>query len=102
MRNKTEIAARSELMSLLELSILVLLRECGCRLWRRQLDGLPGLRVVGKADGKWQQLDEGDNPGKRAREATLEDLDIRGVGSGSVLDVDAETLAYTINSGLYE
>ena len=36
------------------------------------------------------------------REVTLEELDIRGVGSGSTVDGDGEMLAYTVKNGLPE
>ena len=53
-------------------------------------------------DGRWRQLTEEQKEGKRTREATLEELDIRGIGSGSTVDGEGETLVYTINIGLQE
>ena len=53
-------------------------------------------------DGNWKRLGEQEKGVKRAREATLEDLDIRGVGSGGTVDGDGELLAYTVKNGLPE
>lgn len=53
-------------------------------------------------DGNWKRLDEQEKGVKRAREATLEDLDIRGVSSGGTVDGDGEALAYTVKNGLPE
>ena len=47
-------------------------------------------------------MDEEDKRAKRARESTLEDFEIRGVGSGSTVDGDGEVLAYTVKNGLPE
>jgi hypothetical protein len=59
------------------------------------------ISIYRQIEGQWQRLEEEEGKGaKRAREATLEDLDIRGVGSGSTVDSDGETLAYTVKNGL--
>jgi hypothetical protein len=60
------------------------------------------ISIYKRNDGQWVQLDQGDKGGKRAREATLEDLDIRGVGAGSTVDEDGEVLGYTVKNGLEE
>jgi hypothetical protein len=58
------------------------------------------ISVYRSTDGHWKRLGEAEKGGKRAREATLEELDIRGVGSGSTVDGDGETLAYTVKNGM--
>lgn len=58
------------------------------------------ISVYRKTDEQWRLLEAEDKGGKRAREATLEELDIRGVGSGSTVDGDGEALAYTVRNGL--
>jgi len=60
------------------------------------------IRVYRQTDGNWKRLDEEEKGRKRAREATFEELDIRGVGSGSTVDGDGEMLAYTVKNGLPE
>jgi hypothetical protein len=60
------------------------------------------ISIYRQTEGQWRRLDNDDKSGKRAREATLEELDIRGVGSGSTVDGDGETLAYTVKNGLKE
>ena len=57
-----------------------------------------------QSGGNWKELDEEakSTKTKRSREATLEDLDIKGVGSGSTVENDSETLAYTVMNGLKE
>jgi hypothetical protein len=58
------------------------------------------ISVCKQTDGQWRHLDQENKGVKRAREATLEELDIRGVGAGSTADGDGETLAYTVRNGL--
>lgn len=58
------------------------------------------ITIYKQFNGHWRRLDEEDKSGKRARETTLEEWDIRGVVSGSTLEGDSETLAYTIKNGL--
>ena len=58
------------------------------------------ISVYRQTDGQWRILGEDDKGGKRAREASLEELDIRGVISGTSVDGDGETLAYTVKDGL--
>jgi hypothetical protein len=58
------------------------------------------ITIYKQFDGRWRRLDEDDKSEKRVREATLEDLDIRGVMSGSTIEGDGETLAYTVKNGL--
>jgi hypothetical protein len=53
-----------------------------------------------RSNGRWSQLDNVDKGGKRVREATLEELSIRGVGAGSTVDEDGEVLGYTVKNGL--
>jgi len=60
------------------------------------------ITVHKQTDGRWRELGEEEKSGKRARERTLEDLDIRGVGAGSTNDGDGEVLAYTVKNGLKE
>ena len=60
------------------------------------------ISLYKQTDGHWKRLDEEEKAGKRAREATLEELNIRGVGSGSTVDGDGEVLAYTVKNGLLE
>ena len=60
------------------------------------------ITVYKQANGEWQALNGEEKGGKRAREPTLEDLEIRGVGSGSTNDGDGEVLAYTVKNGLKE
>jgi hypothetical protein len=58
------------------------------------------ITVYKRTDGHWAQLEEEEKGGKRVREATLEELSIRGVGSGSTVDDDGETLGFTVKNGL--
>lgn len=58
------------------------------------------ISIYRQTEGRWYRLEDEDKGAKRAREATLEELDIRGVGSGGTSDGDSETLAYTIKNGL--
>ena len=58
------------------------------------------ITVYKRADGIWTQLEEAEKGGKRSRESTLEDFDIRGVGSGSTLDDEGEILSYTVENGI--
>jgi hypothetical protein len=58
------------------------------------------ITVYKRIDGVWTQLEESDKGGKRARETTLEDLDLRGIGSGSTVDDDGEVLGYTVENGI--
>jgi hypothetical protein len=64
------------------------------------------ITVYKQAGGDWKQLDEqiktSKTATKRSHETTLEDLNIKGVGSGSVIENDNETLAYTVKNGLKE
>ena len=53
-----------------------------------------------RIDGHWSQLSEDDKGSKRAREPTLEEFEIRGVGSGSTIDDEGEVLGYTVKNGL--
>lgn len=53
-----------------------------------------------RTDEQWRLLEAEDKGEKRAREATLEELDIRGASSGSTVDGDGKTLAYTVKNGL--
>ena len=57
------------------------------------------INIYKQSEGKWRRLEE-DKGGKRARESTLQELDIQGVSSGSTVDGDGETLAYTVKNGL--
>ena len=58
------------------------------------------ITVYKQTHGEWRELDEEKTVGKRGREPTIEELGIRGIGSGSVIDGDVETLAYTVKNGL--
>jgi len=58
------------------------------------------ISVYMRSNGHWSQLDNVDKNGKRVREATLEELSIRGVGAGSIVDEDGEVLGYTVKNGL--
>src|SRR5579859_4976667 len=58
------------------------------------------ITLYKRTDGKWSALDDEDKTGKRARESTLEDNDILGVGSGSTIDEEGEMLGYTVKGGL--
>ena len=62
------------------------------------------ITVYKQSGGNWKELDEGakNSKTKRSWEATLQDLDVKGVGSGSTLEHDNETLAYTVKNGLKE
>jgi len=60
------------------------------------------ITIYKRKDGQWTRLDQEEKGGKRTREATLEDLDIRGVGAGSTVDEDGEVLGYTVKNGLEE
>lgn len=60
------------------------------------------ITVYKRTDGRWNQLGEEDKGGKRVREETLDELNIRGVGSGSTVDDDGEVLGYTVKNGLEE
>lgn len=60
------------------------------------------ITVHKQTNGQWRELDGSEKSGKRTREPTLEDLDIRGVGAGSTTDGDGEVLAYTVKNGLKE
>lgn len=60
------------------------------------------ISIYKQKDGRWERLDQKEKGGKRAREATLEDLDVRGVGAGSTVDEDGEVLGYTVKNGLEE
>lgn len=60
------------------------------------------VNIYKRKGGQWSLLDQEDKGGKRTREATLEDLDIRGVGAGSIVDDDGEILGYTVKNGLEE
>jgi hypothetical protein len=56
--------------------------------------------VYKRIDGHWIQLCEDDKGSKRARETTLEEFEIHGVGSGSTVDDEGEVLGYTVKNGL--
>ena len=58
------------------------------------------ISIYRQTDRQWRLLGEEEKGGKRAREATLEELDIRGIGAGSTVDGDGETFAYTVKNGL--
>jgi hypothetical protein len=58
------------------------------------------ITVYKRSDGLWRQLGGDDKVGKRPRESTLEDLEIRGVGAGSTIDEEGEILGYTVQNGL--
>jgi len=62
------------------------------------------ITVYKQSGGHWKELAEEANNSKtkRSREVTLEDLDIKGVGSGSTAENDSETLAYTVKNGVRE
>jgi hypothetical protein len=60
------------------------------------------ITIYKRKDGQWTRLDQEEKGGKRTREATLEELDIRGVGAGSTVDEDGEVLGYTVKNGLEE
>ena len=60
------------------------------------------ITVYKRKDEQWVQFDQEEKGGKRSREATLEDLDIRGVGAGSTVEEDGEVLGYTVKNGLEE
>ena len=60
------------------------------------------VSIYRQTDGRWKRLDEEDKGTKRSREPTLEDFEIRGIGSGSLIDGDGEVLAYTVRNGLPE
>ena len=60
------------------------------------------ISIYKRTNGRWNRLNQEEKGGKRAREATLEDLDIRGVGAGSTVDEDGEVLGYTVKNGLEE
>ena len=57
------------------------------------------IKVFKKVGGEWQDMDEVRGKGVR-KEASMLELDIRGVGSGSGVDGDGETLTYTVKNGL--
>jgi hypothetical protein len=64
------------------------------------------ITVYKQSSGDWKDLDEegkgSKTTTKRSREATLEDLDIKGVGSGSMVENESESLAYMVKNGLKE
>jgi hypothetical protein len=64
------------------------------------------IAVYKQSNGDWRNLDEevksSKTTTKRPREATLEDLDIKGVGSGSTVENESGSLAYTVKNGLKE
>ena len=64
------------------------------------------ITVYKQSKGDWKNLGEevkgSKTTTKRSREVTLEDLDIKGVGSGSMVENDTESLAYTVKNGLKE
>jgi hypothetical protein len=53
-----------------------------------------------RANERWMKLDGEGKAGKRAREMTLEEFELRGVGAGSTVDDDGEVLSYTVRNGV--
>jgi hypothetical protein len=51
-------------------------------------------------DGSWQDIGTVPKGGKRVREETLDELDIGGIGAGTMVDGEGESLAFTVENGL--
>jgi hypothetical protein len=58
------------------------------------------VSIYKRIEGRWQKLGNDEKAGKRVRETTLEELEIHGVGAGSVIDDEGEVLGYTITNGI--
>lgn len=58
------------------------------------------ITIYKRIDGVWNQLEDPYKSGKRVRDSTLADHDLRGVGSGSMIEEEGEVLGYTVENSI--